>query len=158
MKRREGKQKSQVVRLRVWSRTEALAALPYIATIMRSLREHRLEANRHRRTARLFDERPGKLGRDTLIAREEANREADRAEQQFEAALHELQGLDVYCLDAVGGQALIPFVNDDQLAWFVYDLFEADHLRYWRYQSDPLETRRPIAEASEGRDQASIAV
>ena len=57
-----------------------------------------------------------------------------------------LQAIDVYCLDPIQGLALIPFVHDKQLAWFVYDLFDAEPLRFWRYHEDSFETRRPLAE------------
>ena len=43
---------------------------------------------------------------------------------------------------------MVPFIYNGQLAWFVFDLFDdSDPLRFWRYHQDPLETRRPIAEA-----------
>ena len=47
-------------------------------------------------------------------------------------------------LDAVQGMALVPFVHDDQAAWYVFDLFDSQPIRSWCYQSDPEETRRPL--------------
>jgi hypothetical protein len=111
---------------------------------MRSLREHRLEAIRHRLTGRRFAARPGRPDRRTLIAQEEALREARLAEARFDDALDELQALDVYSLQPVHGRALVPFVHADQLAWFICDIFDAEPLRFWRYHNDPLETRRPV--------------
>ena len=42
--------------------------------------------------------------------------------------------------------AFIPFQKEEELAWFVFDLFESDGLKSWRFHQDPLETRRPIAD------------
>jgi hypothetical protein len=139
---KESKQRRQI--LQVWSHDQARAALPYIASVLRSLREHKLEAQTHQLTASRLADRPGRPDRETLIAHEEALKAAQKAENQFQEALDELQTLDVYCLDPIGGQALVPFVHDDQLAWYVYDLFDAEPLRFWRFHSDPLEMRRPL--------------
>jgi hypothetical protein len=137
--------------LRIWTHAEALAATPYITSILRSLREHHLEAQSQHHTARRIDERPGRLDRTGRIAQEDATRAAAGAEDRFQQALDELQALDVYCLDPLQGLALIPFVHDDQLAWFVFDLFDTEPLRYWRYHSDPLETRRPLSDLPQSR-------
>jgi hypothetical protein len=139
---KESKQRRQI--LQVWSHDQARAALPYIASVLRSLREHKLEAQTHQLTASRLADRPGRADRETLIAHEEALKAAQKAEGKFQEALDELQTLDVYCLDPIGGQALVPFVHDDQLAWYVYDLFDAEPLRFWRFHSDPLEMRRPL--------------
>ena len=63
--------------------------------------------------------------------------------------MNELGRLDVYCIDALAGVAFIPFVHEDQLAWYVFDLFSETMLDAWRYHEDPLETRRPIAEVAD---------
>ena len=132
--------------LQIWSLAQARAVVPYLTSVMTSLREHVLEAQaQHHRAGKLAD-RPGRADRSTLLALEEAKRDAQRAEDRFHEALNELQSLDIYCLDPAGGLALIPFVHDKQLAWFVFDLFDGKPLRSWRYHSDPMETRRPLAE------------
>jgi hypothetical protein len=59
-------------------------------------------------------------------------------------AAEELAELDVYSLDPLKGQALVPFVHDEQLAWYIFDLFDAEPIRAWRYQSDPEHTRRKL--------------
>jgi hypothetical protein len=132
--------------LQTWTQEQARAALPYLASVMQSVREHRLEANAQHSQATNLAALPGRPDRDTLIRLEEAGKAAALAEQRFQDALQELQALDVYCIDPVGGTALIPFVHDKQLAWFVYDLFGEDPLRAWRFHADPLEARRPLAE------------
>ena len=55
-------------------------------------------------------------------------------------------GIDVYLLDPALGVAFIPFKKEEELAWFVFDLFDSDDLKAWRLHQDPLEMRRPIAE------------
>jgi hypothetical protein len=132
--------------IHVWSQAQARAALPYITSVMQSLREHVLEAQAHHHRARKLDARPGRPNRQTLLSLEEAKRDAQRAEERFQESLHEIQSLDIYCLDSVAGIALIPFVQDNQLAWFIFDLFDSKPLRFWRYHSDPMEKRRPLAE------------
>ncbi len=146
MKRNQKGAKQRRQTLQLWSYAQARTVLSYVASIMRSLREYHLEAQVQHRRAQRLDEQPGLAGRTTLIAMEEAKRAARRAEANFREALHELQSLDIYCIDPLGGVALIPFVHDKQLAWFVFDLFDEEPLRFWRYHSDPLETRRPLAE------------
>ncbi|HXG10010.1 MAG TPA: DUF2203 family protein [Gemmataceae bacterium] len=136
--------------IRPWTYAKARAALPYLASIVRSLREHRLEALRYRLAAQRLADRPGRPDRKALIAHEEALRDARQAEERFAEALAELEAIGVYCLHPVHGRALIPFVYNDQLAWFVYDLFDPEPLRFWRYHNDPIETRRPVTLAQKG--------
>jgi hypothetical protein len=40
--------------------------------------------------------------------------------------------------------ALVPFVHDDQSAWYFFDLFDSQPIRSWCYQSDPEQTRHPL--------------
>ena len=37
-----------------------------------------------------------------------------------------------------------PFIQGDQPAWYVFDLFDNQPIRSWRYQSDPDQTRRAL--------------
>jgi hypothetical protein len=150
MKRREkntSEPHNQVIR--VWTRTQAEKALPLITSIVRSIRMDRLDAQaQHLRVTRLA-QRPGRPNRDAIIAQEDAAREAREANERFEASLRELLELNIYCLDPGRGLALIPFAHGDELAWFVFDLFEKDPLGSWRFHKDPLTTRRPLAELEE---------
>src|SRR5262249_26844134 len=122
----------------------AVAALPYVAAVVRSLREHRLEAQHQRARARRLADRPGRPDRAAMIAHQEALAEAQRSETRFDEALKELQTLGVTCLDAVKGQALSPFVHQKRLAWFLFDLFDTEPLHFWRYQDDEASIRRPL--------------
>jgi hypothetical protein len=134
--------------IRLWSHPEARAAAPYVKSVLTSLREHRLDARRYGAETRKLADLPGRPDRTRILANAAAAKETQEAEDRFQEALEELQGLDIYLLDPVAGLALIPFVNEQQLAWFVFDLFDEEPLRSWRYHTDPLEKRRPIAEAA----------
>jgi hypothetical protein len=146
MKRRSGKAKKRRNAVQVWTHEQARAIVPYLKSVMESLREQALKARQGELTARRLADKPGRPDRSTIIAETEARREAERAEEAFGAAAAELEALDVYCLDPLSGEALIPTVHEDQLAWYVYDHFDEEPLRCWRYHTDPLETRRPLAE------------
>jgi hypothetical protein len=137
--------------IQVWTYDQARRVLPYVASIMRSLREYCLEAQQQHLTAYRLVKRPGRPDRKAILAHTGAVQEASQAEERFNQALDELHTLDIYCLDPVFGQALIPFAKDDRLAWFVFDLFDTrDSISSWRFHQDPLEKRRPIAEALAG--------
>jgi len=141
--------------IQVWTYEQAQSAAPYISSILRSLREHALESLTHHRRAKRIANRPGRPARQDIIAQQEAEKEARRADERFRDALDELQEMDIYTLDPIQGQALIPFVHNDQLAWYVFDLFDAHPLRFWRFQSDPEDTRRPITSMQKGLSEAS---
>jgi hypothetical protein len=147
---RNGSRKRQET-IQVWTYDQARRVLPYIASIMRSLREHRLEAQQEDRIVRRLANQTGRPDRTAILAHAQAEQAAREAKDRFHEALDELHTLDVYCLDPVAGLALIPFAVENRLAWFVFDLFDVDDpIRFWRYHQDPLETRRPIAEVPAG--------
>jgi hypothetical protein len=108
------------------------------------LRDSALEAQQFEIEARRLAETPGRPTRRMLIDREESLSAGERAQDRFDQALEELHTLDIYSLDPVSGQALIPFAQGEDLAWYVYDLFDEQPLRYWRYHEDPIETRRSV--------------
>jgi hypothetical protein len=143
--RKGGKRRKRTVQL--WRYETAQAAVPYLSAVVRSLRDHWLEAAARHQRARRLAARPGRPDRATLIAHEEALKDAAEAENRFADTLAELEAVDVFCLEPSRGQALVPFIHEDELAWYVYDLFESKPFRFWRFHSDPLDTRRPIAEA-----------
>ena len=133
----------ETINLRLWTHAEAVKAVPYLRSIVQSLREHWLEWQRVWLQVRRLDGRPD---RQALILRAEAAREAERADDHFNEALRELEALDVSCLDPAKGLALIPFRKGEDLAWFVFDLFAPQGLDGWRFHADPLETRRMLAD------------
>jgi hypothetical protein len=155
--RKRARRREQTIR--IWSYAEARAVVPYVVSIMRSLRETKLEAQQQHRTAKRLALRPGRPDRSTLTAREDALEAARRADDRFHGFLEELHTLDVYCLDAVQGLALIPFAKDNQLAWWICDMYDSEPLRFWRYHRDTLETRRPIPEAvTESQGDSSMVI
>ncbi len=136
--------------IQVWTYAQAQTALPYITAIVRSLREHALEALIYRRQLQRLTNQPGRPTLTSLIAIEEAKRQAELAESRFEDAADELQELDIFSLDPLQGTALIPFVHKDELAWYIFDLFDSRPLSFWLFQSDPEDTRRPITSMQKG--------
>jgi len=147
MKRRNKKKERALRTIRLWTLPEAEKALPYLHSITGSLREHWLEALNQREILRQLTSKAGRPDREAILAQQAAELSQSDAEDRFGDALKELMKIDVYLLDPVQGLAFIPFNKDDELAWLVYDLFEQDGLKTWRYHKDPMETRRPISEA-----------
>jgi hypothetical protein len=129
---------------RPWAFEEAQAAVPYFSSLARSLREHYLEVLAKRRAVQLLTQRHGRPDRQALIAEQEARRDLHKAEQDYQGALEELSELSVQPLDPGQGTALVPFLQDNQSAWYVFDLFDSQPIRSWRYQSDPEATRRAL--------------
>ncbi len=132
--------------LRVWSYDEACRVLPYVTSLMGSVREHWIDAQAHDQRARKLAALPGRPDRRRILSEKEESEAAREARERFDAAIEELHGLDIFCIDPLRGEGVIPFVHKEQLAWFLYDLFAPETLHSWRYHSDPLEARRPIAE------------
>src|SRR5271157_5104892 len=89
----------------VWTSAQARAVLPYVASIMGSLREHRLDFLRHRLSAQRLASRPGRPRRETLLAQEDAAREAGKADAEYQRTLAELKSLGIRCVDSVAGLA-----------------------------------------------------
>jgi hypothetical protein len=147
-KPKKSRRKPQVIR--VWTYPQAKSALPYITSVMHSLREHWLDAQRQEVHIKQLARQPGRLDRAALVANETAQDESQRAKNRFNEAYEELQNIEVFCIDPNQGVGVIPFVHDEKLAWLIYDMFAPDDLHHWRYHDDPLEMRRPIAEALAG--------
>jgi hypothetical protein len=147
MKRKKKQKKRQLRMISLWNFEQATKALPYFRSLARSIREHWLEAQKKRLEIERLAQRPGRPDRAAILDEETALQDKADAEDRFADALNELMGIDVYLLDPVRGVAFIPFQKDEELAWYVFDLFESDSLKNWRFHKDPLEMRRPVAEA-----------
>jgi hypothetical protein len=146
MKRKPRKVEDSREVLPVWTYAEAQRLVPYLRSVMQSLRDHQLEVQKQDLAARRLADQSGRRDRASLIAHQDAVRECQRAWDRYDTALEELHELGIFCLDAVNGQALVPFEHENQLAWFLFDLFDPQPFRFWRYDSDNLDTRRPIRE------------
>jgi len=144
MKRRHRNKKEPSRVIRLWTRDEAKKVIPYLRSLVGSLREHWLDVQFHVRQAALLGQRPGRKGRDRILAEQLAEANTERADSRFQDALAELSKIDVFLLDPVQGLALIPFRKGDDLGWFVYDQFDRRGLVGWRMHEDPLEQRRPL--------------
>jgi hypothetical protein len=131
---------------RTWTYRQAEGAVPYIAAVMRSLRETWLEGRTQQRRLDVLAARPGQPDRRALLAHAEAVRAVGRAQQAQDDAVQELQALGVLDADPHRGVALVPCVHHHALAWIVFDLFTEPHLRAWRYQGDPPDVERSIVE------------
>src|SRR5262245_46118962 len=70
MNRHRSKRRQQTIH--VWTYEQARQAQPYLASILRSLRDHLLEARFHERDAERLARRAGRPTRADLIAQEEA--------------------------------------------------------------------------------------
>jgi hypothetical protein len=157
MKRQPKGAKRRRQAIQVYTYAQAQSVAPYLASIVRSLREHSLEALSLLRRRQQLDQRPGRPDRAALIEGQELDRQAHRADDNVRDAVAEMQRLDIYPLDPVRGQALVPFVHEEQLAWYVFDLFDPQPLQFWRFQSDPEDTRRPVTPRQHGRVEAGKA-
>jgi hypothetical protein len=146
MKRKRKEKRRKLRTISLWNYQQARRALPYLRSVTGSLREHWLDIQRKHAEVNRLAQRPGRPDRSTILAGETAAEEEMRAKDRFSDALNELIGIDVYPLDPVAGVAFIPFQKEEELAWFVFDLFDGEELKSWRFHEDPVDMRRPIAE------------
>lgn len=143
MKRsRSSKRSSQKVKF--WTYPEAMKALPYVESILRSIREHTLAANQCDAQVKRLANKPGRPSRSELIELQNLQRDAEEARDSYRADLEELLELGVGCLEPVQGEALFPFIYDDQVAWFIHSLFDGPPIKWWRFDGDSQETRRVV--------------
>jgi hypothetical protein len=146
MKKQRDQEPEAVVNLRMWTYANALKVVPYLRSLMQSLREGWLDLRQAQETVQRIKARPGRPNRDTLIRLDESQRDVERAEAGLEEIVTEMLAQSAYCVDPGAGLAVIPFLRGQELAWYVFDLFDPQGLVAWRLYSDPLEMRRPLAE------------
>jgi uncharacterized protein DUF2203 len=158
MKRQRKSSEPPVEEFPVWTFEQAGRAVPYIFSIMNSIRECYLEAQSQRHQARKLENKPGRPDRHTIIRYETAKREADRLQGEVAAAAQELADLNIQCVDPINGVAMIPFVQGEQLAWLIFNLFEPAKIAAWRFHHDPLTARRPLDEIEVGPLPAMISM
>lgn len=128
---------------RLWTYTEALAVVPYLSSILRSLREAEVEIRIWQERLFQLKERPGRPDRQLLLDLQLAENELQRAQEASEDAEQDMTRLGIFPLNAIQGTALVPFEQESELAWYIFDLFETPPLAFWRFQHDSDETRRP---------------
>lgn len=144
MKRRKGRSKQMQI-MHLWNRSDAVKAVPYLRSIIASLRENWLEVLNLKRRLRLATQKKSAPNRQQILDQETQEDDLHRAQTQFDDALEELNRIDVFLLDPVRGSALIPFRKTDDLAWYVFDLYAKIGLVGWRLHNDPMEECRPLS-------------
>jgi len=130
--------------IQLWTLEKAGALLPYLTSIIDSMREARLEGQAHATRVAKLEARHGRPKRDEILQIADEKTKVEEAGKRFQKAQEELQQLDVYCIHPVQGLAFIPFMNEGQLAWFIFDRFAPDPLRFWRYHLDRVDIKHPI--------------
>ena len=144
MKKHQHQESESAVTMRSWTSQQTMSVVPYLRGVVGSLREQWLEMRRARLEVRRLDARPGRPDRHALILRAEAAGQVDRAQSEFRETLHELNALDIVCLDPLRGFALIPFVLGEEQAWYVFDLFAPKGVEAWLFDADPPDMRRAL--------------
>lgn len=144
MKPRRERSKKRMRVMSLWSGNDVLKAVPYLHSIVGSLREHWLDVLNVQQKIDKAAVQKGLPNRQQLI--EEKTRQEDHsyARAKFEDALEELNKIDVFLLDPVRGLAMIPFRKEDDLAWYVFDHFASRGVIGWRLHNDPIEKCRPL--------------
>lgn len=146
MKKHPRQQPSELVQLRLWTYEEAKKGVPYLRSLVASLREKWLAARQSHRELELISKQSGRAKRADLIQLEESNRNLDQAGTQLEEVMDEMMAISLYSVDPTAGVAVIPFIHEESLAWFVFDLFDPRGLVAWRGTDDNVDSRRSLAE------------
>ena len=146
MKSYPRKKRQRLDNLPRWTQANAVQLVPYLRSVVGSIREHFLEMQQNRLCYDRLKQKGGRPNRHEMIVMEETRQNADRAEQNLHETWAEIEPLGVRMLNPIEGLALIPFVHRGELAWFVFDLFAIEGLSGWRYHHDPLDMRRPLNE------------
>jgi hypothetical protein len=108
------------------------------------MREACLERQAHARRVAKLEARHGQPKRDQILEIMDEKMKVKEADARFHEALEEMQQLDVQCIHPVQGLAFIPFLTEELLAWFIFDRFDQDPLRFWRYHLEPVDVKHPI--------------
>ena len=130
--------------MHLWSWDEVVKAIPYMTSIVGSLREHWLDVLTAERAIDKAADQHGPATRKQMIDQQTHQDEKQRAQVKFDDALEELTKMDVFLLDPIRGLALIPHRHDDELAWYIFDHFTPRGCIGWRYHSDPMDQCRPL--------------
>lgn len=150
--RKQRKQDTEsVVELRLWTYAEARKAVPYLRSLMNSLRDAWIDMRQTQEHVRRSEAILGRPNRDTIIRRDDAHRDADQAEAKLGDLIHEMLGLSFYVVDPASGVGVIPFLRGEALSWFVFDLFSEEGLIAWRLPDDSIEMRRPFSELEDSQ-------
>ena len=106
MKKQRDQEPEAVVSLRLWAYPDAIKAVPYIRSLVQSLREWWLELRQAQENVDRTKARPGRPNRDTLILLEESQRDVDRKEAGLEEIVTDMMTLSAYSVDPGAGLAV----------------------------------------------------
>lgn len=148
MKRKRERTKEMRV-MHLWSWDEVAKAIPYLRSVIGSLREHWVDVLNGQRRIEKADAKHGRAKTQEILAKQGLQDDHERAQSKFEDALQELNQLDVFLLDPIRGLALIPFRKGDDLAWYVFDHFATRGVIGWRLHNDPIDECRPLETAAD---------
>lgn len=149
MKRNPGKKRKQQL-IQVWSFDQTIKALPYLLEVIRSLRENYLAMQFANHRLSKIGQRLGRPDRSAFIAKQEAQSDSETSSSKYNQDVAELESMGMFVASPANGVVAIPFIEEEQLAWFILELYHEDHVVGWRYQSDPLDTRRAILPKHKG--------
>ena len=130
--------------LQLFTYAQAMRRVPYLRSVVRSQRQHWLDLQQAHIQLRRLDSRPGRLDRHGIIYRQDLVRQAEAAGEWLQETLDELFDLGIYSIDPACGIVMMPFAAGNDLAWFVFDLFSPRGIDAWRFDTDPIEVRRPL--------------
>ena len=157
MKKQRKEKTEQTITLRLWTFDAAKKAVPYIRSLVQSLRDHWLEVRMVQVEAERLKARPGRLDHQALIEIEESDRRLQQAAANVEGVVDEMMPLSAFGVDPAAGLTVLPFFRGDVLAWLVFDLFDPRGLVAWRLHSDDLDTRRPLSELDQPPSETEVA-
>jgi hypothetical protein len=157
MKKQRKQKVEETITLRLWTFGGATKAVPYLRSLVKSLRDDWLDLRQSQEQIARLEARPGRVDRDLLILLEDSRRDLQRAQAKLEETVEEMVAISLYGVDPAAGLAVVPFFHDNTLAWLVFDLFDPQGLVGWRLHSDPLETRRLLSDLEEAPPAAGVA-
>ena len=88
---------------RLWEWSEATKAVPYLHSVVGSLREHWLEVLKDQRQLHRLAHQNGRPNRRQLIEEQAGKDDLQHESELFDDALDELNRVDVFLLDPVRG-------------------------------------------------------
>jgi hypothetical protein len=156
MKKQRKQTTEQIISLRLWTFEAAMKAVPYIRSLVQSLRDSWLELRTAQTHVERLKARPGRPDRQALIEIEESERRLQQAAARVEDVVEEMMPLSAFGVDPAAGLTVLPFFRGDVLAWYVFDLFDPRGLVAWRLHSDDLEMRRPLSELDQPSSTAAV--
>ena len=77
--------------IQVWTLEKARCLLPYVTSIIDSMREARLEGQAHARRVAKFEARQGRPKRDQILEIADEKTKVEEAGERYQQALEELQ-------------------------------------------------------------------